>query len=314
MIKKAAVKIAADDGAVVYLNGREIGRLRMGKGAITETTFAAGKNGSADVADHLMEVPSDTLVDGKNVIAVSLHQAEPASSGLFLDLALGGMSANELAEALFERRMRDLMAGYEDKMMKFTTAYRAAADEVARAALTYPSSIDTNNDLVELILESPEHPGVVDAASWLSQYQGFTDAVSDVLSKYHHASETNSFAMLMIYNRYRPDPSMASLLEKVRANHPNKTFQALAAFSLSNGVKESKKKEVLLEEAEAKIGDYAFNDRSIKPMIVGELFEMRNLNIGQMAPEIEGEDIDGVVFKLSDYRGKVVMLDFWGHW
>ena len=49
-------------------------------------------------------------------------------------------------------------------------------------------------------------------------------------------------------------------------------------------------------------------------MIVGELFEMRNLNIGQVAPEIEGEDIDGVVFKLSDYRGKVVVLDFWGHW
>jgi len=36
--------------------------------------------------------------------------------------------------------------------------------------------------------------------------------------------------------------------------------------------------------------------------------------IGQAAPEIEGEDIDGVAFKLSDYRGKVVLLDFWGHW
>jgi LSD1 subclass zinc finger protein len=37
-------------------------------------------------------------------------------------------------------------------------------------------------------------------------------------------------------------------------------------------------------------------------------------NIGQLAQEIEGEDIDGVPFKLSDYRGKVVVLDFWGHW
>jgi hypothetical protein len=36
--------------------------------------------------------------------------------------------------------------------------------------------------------------------------------------------------------------------------------------------------------------------------------------IGQAAPEIEGEDIDGVAFKLSDYRGKVVLIDFWGHW
>jgi hypothetical protein len=36
--------------------------------------------------------------------------------------------------------------------------------------------------------------------------------------------------------------------------------------------------------------------------------------VGQEAPEIEGEDIDGKTFKLSDYRGKVVVLDFWGHW
>ena len=32
------------------------------------------------------------------------------------------------------------------------------------------------------------------------------------------------------------------------------------------------------------------------------------------APEIEGNDLDGVAFKLSDYRGKVVVLDFWGDW
>jgi cytochrome oxidase Cu insertion factor (SCO1/SenC/PrrC family) len=36
--------------------------------------------------------------------------------------------------------------------------------------------------------------------------------------------------------------------------------------------------------------------------------------VGQMAREIEGTDLDGVRFKLSDYRGKVVVLDFWGNW
>jgi hypothetical protein len=38
------------------------------------------------------------------------------------------------------------------------------------------------------------------------------------------------------------------------------------------------------------------------------------IEIGQKAMEINGEDIDGQPFKLSDYRGKVVVLDFWGHW
>jgi cytochrome oxidase Cu insertion factor (SCO1/SenC/PrrC family) len=32
---------------------------------------------------------------------------------------------------------------------------------------------------------------------------------------------------------------------------------------------------------------------------------------GNRAPEITGEDADGASFKLSDYRGKVVLLDFW---
>jgi hypothetical protein len=45
-----------------------------------------------------------------------------------------------------------------------------------------------------------------------------------------------------------------------------------------------------------------------------DLFELNNLLVGKIAPDIEGEDIDGVRFKLSDYRGKVVVLDFWGHW
>jgi len=36
--------------------------------------------------------------------------------------------------------------------------------------------------------------------------------------------------------------------------------------------------------------------------------------VGNQAPEITGEDIDGKKFKLSDYRGKVVLLDFWGDW
>jgi hypothetical protein len=41
------------------------------------------------------------------------------------------------------------------------------------------------------------------------------------------------------------------------------------------------------------------------------LFEMRRLAVGQEAPEIEGLDQDGKRFKLSDSRGKVVLLDFW---
>jgi peroxiredoxin len=31
-------------------------------------------------------------------------------------------------------------------------------------------------------------------------------------------------------------------------------------------------------------------------------------------PDFETEDVEGQPFKLSDYAGKVVVLDFWGFW
>ena len=42
-----------------------------------------------------------------------------------------------------------------------------------------------------------------------------------------------------------------------------------------------------------------------------ELYEIRHLSIGKVAPDIVGKDQDGKTFKLSDYRGKVVLLYFW---
>ena len=36
--------------------------------------------------------------------------------------------------------------------------------------------------------------------------------------------------------------------------------------------------------------------------------------VGLIAPDIVGQDLDGKEFKLSGYRGKVVVLDFWGNW
>jgi len=43
----------------------------------------------------------------------------------------------------------------------------------------------------------------------------------------------------------------------------------------------------------------------------GELFDLRHLSVGKEAPDVEGDDQDGKKFKLSEYKGKVVLLDFW---
>lgn len=72
--------------------------------------------------------------------------------------------------------------------------------------------------------------------------------------------------------------------------------------------------EKILKEAEAAIEE-VLKEQPNKADEVKELaYRLKHLTLGRPAMEIEGEDINGKKFKLSDYRGKVVVLDFWGHW
>jgi hypothetical protein len=45
-----------------------------------------------------------------------------------------------------------------------------------------------------------------------------------------------------------------------------------------------------------------------------DLHEIRHLSVGKEAPDIDGVDEDGKRFRLSDYRGKVVLLYFWSEY
>ena len=73
-----------------------------------------------------------------------------------------------------------------------------------------------------------------------------------------------------------------------------------------------KESEKLLEEAADKYADVktAF-DGTVGRKAKSELFDLRHLSVGKAAPEVKGVDQDGKHFKLSDYKGKVVLLDFW---
>ena len=46
----------------------------------------------------------------------------------------------------------------------------------------------------------------------------------------------------------------------------------------------------------------------------GKVALRERVGVGCTAPEIANADIDGVEFKLSDHKGKIIFLDFWGDW
>lgn len=84
-----------DDGAVVYLNGVEVWRSdNMPTGTIGYRTYADWALGSPE-EETFYDAYFDTslLVEGQNVLAVEIHQADPASTDISFDLRLQGLTS-----------------------------------------------------------------------------------------------------------------------------------------------------------------------------------------------------------------------------
>ncbi len=104
-----------------------------------------------------------------------------------------------------------------------------------------------------------------------------------------------------------------NLAKQYEARWDKETVEALAKADLN---KLSKEAETLYERIVKEFADVADPlGGTLGKMAERKLEELRHpILVGKPVPEIDGEDIDGKHFKLSDYRGKVVLLDFWGNW
>lgn len=120
--------------------------------------------------------------------------------------------------------------------------------------------------------------------------------------------------------RYR-----AEMVRRVRQGSPNLEHYVFESFREVAGrlVERSdlaaldRESEALLERIIAEfsdVKDWFTPKRTIGAIAEGELFAIRELSEGKVAPEITGSDHEGKPFALSDYRGKVVVLTFSASW
>jgi DNA-binding CsgD family transcriptional regulator len=110
--------IVKDDGAVIYLNGREIMRLNMPEGIIDNDTKASGLIGGREAEGYLYTkiLSSDDLTSGINIIAVSVHQASEVSSDIIFGLELTCENNSEmLPQLLKEQTLKNITLDYKIK-------------------------------------------------------------------------------------------------------------------------------------------------------------------------------------------------------
>ena len=128
----------------------------------------------------------------------------------------------------------------------------------------------------------------------------------------------------MLAMHFSDAPEVEHLLRLVMEKNTDKDTQGLACFALAQMLKDRAgddnqklRKEAmdLLDLCTTKYADIPLGkDATIGKRSTPLLFEMRYLAIGKIVPDISGEDLDGQKLKLSDYRGKVVMLSYWATW
>jgi hypothetical protein len=83
------IDLVVDDGAVIYLNGRELWRIHMPERPIQHDTLATvAVEGPSEGVPIFAHLPADALRPGRNVLAVEVHQVHPTSSDLSFDLAM----------------------------------------------------------------------------------------------------------------------------------------------------------------------------------------------------------------------------------
>jgi hypothetical protein len=86
------MNVKRDDGAVVYLNGREAARFNMNSGPVNHLTLARNAGDDAKVFIPAT-VPASLLVEGTNVVAVEIHQATADSTDISFEMDLSGIPA-----------------------------------------------------------------------------------------------------------------------------------------------------------------------------------------------------------------------------
>ena len=142
------------------------------------------------------------------------------------------------------------------------------------------------------------------------------DAVRKAIESYHLKSgKLIPICMAMAATQ---DARSLGLLEKIQATHPDKKTQGVAALgaamilkSLGDDPELTRKRLTDLRQAIIQSADVDLGGTTLAKLAEDELYIIRFLAKGRIAPDLGGTDSASRPLKLSDHKDKVIVLLFW---
>jgi hypothetical protein len=261
----------------------------------------------------------------------------PLLSIAFLFLGFGAPGSAQAGEALqatpeasvpdFEAELQALVDRFNAKREEAYEAYQAAeTDEQRNGALATLPGEDWAPEFEALAGKAKGTDTAVRAWIWVLRLTEDQDRSWNVIERLLSESmQSPALAELPGELRYASytfgEPRVLEALHAIVDESPHEEVRAGALFTLAAVQLESRDPEVRSgsrKSFETLVGDYGtlpYRGKSTYAAAAeGYLFELDHLQLGMAAPDFETLDENGVTWKLSDYRGKVVVVDFWGFW
>ena len=94
----------------------------------------------------------------------------------------------------------------------------------------------------------------------------------------------------------------------------NDNSSSLAGFFAITGVDPNKYEQQLVAYADNIQAKNLFGDNPAVKRFARNMMEVKPISVGHKAPDFATTGLDGKPVKLSDYKGKYVLVDFWASW
>lgn len=227
-----------------------------------------------------------------------------------------------------EETLDNLKAEYVSRMTWFQQRYLQAPTAGQRKSLlkTHPA-VALLPKFLEVTTKYPQAPFALDALTFVCSQADFEDApagcnkiftqASDEILKSHVNSPRLTKLILLMRDGKLPATRkfLKRIIDDSRLDANRGAAELATAISLSDGTETEVNEALRLFDHVAK----EYTKVEFAGMSMAELanvisYEMRHLAVGRTPPEITGTDQEGAGFKLSDYRGKVVVVDFFCDW
>jgi hypothetical protein len=242
---------------------------------------------------------------------------------------------------------------FDDARKAFSKAYQAAKTPEEREKLQYPDPKTWTSKVWDLVHENPTDDTGFDGLAWIVQRAPSKEDLDNALAALLESHVKNPKIGDLCPSLGGMVQLEPKLLGRIAAENPDRNAKGQAYYALASHMMESaslakqiksaseddakEMKEYLGEQRFSSLksadpDDLEKNAGKVLDIVVaqyadvkggrstlgeaakGDLHELRDLVVGKPVPNIEGEDLNGAKFKLSEYRGKVVLLDFWGNW